>query len=129
MSQYNRYRDSDEPNFNELANRHKENKVRGETSYKNGSKKRLIANITKKLKTTMIGSLACFEEEFGELWGHNKDYDDKTDDERDWYDAWQATRTKILHSGNNQLRAATEEINQYSMTWDRHHIDFIIKKD
>ena len=58
--------------------------------YKENSKKRLLNNIKKKFDTTIIGSLAAFEEEFGYLWGHGKHYSELTDqcgtklDRRSW---------------------------------------------
>ena len=38
--------------------------------YNEFSKKRLLNNLEKKFNTTIIGSLAVFEEELGHLWGH-----------------------------------------------------------
>ena len=46
--------------------------------YEENSKKRLLNNIKKKFDTTIIGSLAAFEEEFGYLWGHGKHYSELT---------------------------------------------------
>ena len=33
-----------------------------------------------------------------------------------------------LNNGNNQLRAALNEIAQYSMKWDKYRMDFIVKQ-
>lgn len=99
-------------------------KKRNEEKYRDSSKKRLIGNIEKKFKTTMIGSLASFEKYFGELWGHGGD--ELTSEELKFRELWEQARTEILNNGNSQLRIAQEEIAQYSMTWNRYHIDFLV---
>jgi hypothetical protein len=99
-------------------------KKRNEEKYRDNSKKRLINNIEKKFKTTMIGSLASFEKYFGELWGHGGE--DLTAEELRFRELWEQARTEILNNGNSQLRIAQEEIAQYSMTWNRYHIDFLV---
>ena len=99
-------------------------KKRNEEKYKDSSKKRLIKNLEKKFKTTMIGALACFEKYFGEMWGH--DQDELTDEQLRYKELWEQARTEILNNGNSQLRIAQEEIAQYSMTWNRYHIDFLV---
>ena len=99
-------------------------KKRNEEKYRESSKKRLINNVEKKFKTTMIGSLASFEKYFGELWGHGGE--DLTPEELRFRELWEQARTEILNNGNSQLRIAQEEIAQYSMTWNRYHIDFLV---
>lgn len=97
--------------------------------YSENSKRRLIANISKKFQTTMIGALAHFEDLFGELWGFGKESDDLTLEELEWETKWQQARTDILNNGNNQLRAYLDEIAQYTIKWDRYQTKFIIKRD
>ena len=92
------------------------------------SKRRLMKNIQRKFQATMIGALAQFEKEFGHLWGHGKDAGDITQDEQEWLDVWDEVRNEILNNGNHQLRAAQEEIDEYTMTWDKYHYDFVVKK-
>ena len=99
-------------------------KKSNEEKYKDSSKKRLIKNIEKKFKTTMIGSLACFEKYFGDLWGH--DDDELSAEQLKFKELWEQARTEILNNGNSQLMIAQEEIAQYSMTWNRYHIDFLV---
>lgn len=96
--------------------------------YADSSKKRLMTNITKKFQTTMIGALAAFEAEFGHLWGLNSDKP-PTEEENEWLEVWKDVRSAILDNGNGNLRACLDEISQYSITWDRYKIDFIVKKD
>ena len=95
--------------------------------FESNSKKRLMINIEKKFKTTMIGALSQFEKEFGELWGFNSH--DITPEQEEWQEKWQIVRTEILNNGNNQLRACLDEIAQYTMTWDRYKTQFIVRKD
>jgi len=63
----------------------------------------IINQIETRIKTTMIGSLARFEEAFGELLEQSDKYSDL------WYDV----RTKILNNGNHQIRLATEELEDF----------------
>ena len=49
--------------------------------------------------------------------------------EKEYREIWNETRTTILNKGNNQLRAAIEEVSLYSMKWEKYQTEFIIKKD
>lgn len=96
------------------------------------SQKRFIDNITKKFNTTMIGAIAEIEKCFGELWGHGKDEQDLNKSEREWRKRFTLLRTAILNNGNNQLRAAINEVGEYTIAWQKYHIDFFpaqIKKE
>lgn len=93
------------------------------------SKKQLIDNLSKKFRTSMIGGLAKFEENFGYLWGHGKQRAELTKAELEWREKWEITRTEILNNGNNQLRGALDELSQYTTSWDKYKVDFIIQKD
>ena len=97
------------------------------SKYKDSSKKRLLNNIKKKFDTTTIGSLAIFEEFFGELWGHGLRYNELTEEEKEWREDWNEARTKILDLGNSNLRASQSEISQYTIAWNRYVTNFIIK--
>lgn len=67
----------------------------------------LIDKIYKRFQTTMIGSLAKFEQSFGHLWEQNNSEGDE------FADLWEYTRNCILNNGNKQARAAIEEILEY----------------
>jgi hypothetical protein len=97
--------------------------------FKESSKKRLLNNIRKKFDTTIIGSLAVMEEFFGELWGHGIRYNELTDDEREWREAWEEARTKMLDLGNSNSRASQNEISQYTISWNKYVTNFIVLKD
>ena len=100
-----------------------------QNDYKNFSKSRLLNNISKKFNTTTIGSLAIIEDSFGFLWGHGTPYNDLSEDQKDWREAWGEVRTKILDLGNSNLRASQSEISQYTLTWNRYVTNFYVKGD
>lgn len=89
------------------------------------SKKRLIDNLKKKFNTTMIGSINYVENHFGDLWGHGKREEELTNEEKWWRTKWHILRTEILNNGNNQLRAAMNEVSEYSMTWEKYTLTFL----
>jgi hypothetical protein len=67
----------------------------------------LLNNVNKRFQTTMIGSLARFEEYFGDLWENNH-----RDRER-FEEMWEDVRNQILNNGNKQARAAVNEITDF----------------
>ena len=83
-------------------------------------KTRLKTIIEKKFKTTFIGILDRFEQEFGELWGADIDFDDELNEtEKKNKRTWNDLRTSILDHGHNQARAALVDIDQYDVIWNR----------
>jgi hypothetical protein len=64
----------------------------------------MLKNIETRLKTTMIGSLAKFEEYFGHLW------EDNNSKRLEYERLWDDTRNAILNNGNNQIRLALDEL-------------------
>ncbi len=109
-----------------LLNKRKAIKEQSERIYKENSKRRLLQVLDKKFQTTMIGALARFEEAFGELWGHK----DKeiTEEQMEFRRIWEQVRTDILNNGNNQRRAAQEEIANYTMSWDKFKTELVVKQ-
>ena len=89
-------------------------------------KNMLSQHITAKLKTTMIGALAKFEGEFSYLWTPEIEGDSLTDEQLDYKERWQFVRTEILNLGNAQLRAALQEIDQYTIKYNKHEYTFVI---
>ena len=106
--------------------KHQSHKKRGDrdAQYKDNSKRRLLNILKKKFDTTIIGSLAAFEERFGELWGHGLSMNDLDEDQRYWREQWMETRSKVLDNGNSNLRAAQNEISQYTLSWNRYVTNF-----
>jgi hypothetical protein len=91
-----------------------------DTNYNQRSAMRLLANASKKIRTTMIGCVAEIEEAFGPLWGGNKPPEERTKEETDWFELWQIVRKNMLNLGNNQIRAFGNEVSEYTITWNRH---------
>lgn len=95
---------------------------------KEESKRKLKNIIEKKFKTTFIGALSCFEEEFDFLWGHGKQEEDLTQEEKSMKDRWERARTKILNNGNNQARAVLNELQQYLVNWQGYTMQLPVKE-
>ena len=115
--------------FLEFKSQNDQNKLRKEKAYKDNSKRRLLNNIKKKFDTTIIGSLAAFEEKFGELWGHGLPAGELDEDQIYWREVWAAARSRILDNGNANLRAAQNEIAQYTLSWNRYVTQFNLDRN
>lgn len=88
---------------------------KNDEQYRDNSKHRLVKNVCKKFQTTMIGALAAFEKRFGHIW----------DKDPAWQRIWEETRTEVLDVGNKNLRAAEQEIGEYTISWDRYQTEFL----
>ena len=66
--------------------------------------------LTKRFQTTMIGALFEFEQNFGYLWGLDKDERELTDQQEKFRSLWEDTRNQILNNGNNQLRKCLSDL-------------------
>jgi len=69
--------------------------------------KLLIDNIYKKFQTTMIGSLARFENIFGYLWENDTKEADR------FAEMWEYARNSILNNGNKQARSALDDLTKH----------------
>lgn len=67
----------------------------------------ILYNLEKRMKTTMIGALAKFEDNFAYLWE-----EDNVNQER-YEDLWEQTRNDILNNGNHQIRSAIRELSEF----------------
>ncbi len=115
--------------FLEFKAQHEKNKRQKDITYKDNSKRRLLNNIKKKFDTTIIGSLAAFEEKFGELWGHGLSIEELDEDQLYWREVWADARSRILDNGNANLRAAQNEIAQYTLSWNRYVTQFNLDRN
>ena len=113
-----------EDEFIEFRHQSKKRRADSDNTYKDNSKRRLMNIIKKKFDTTIIGSLAAFEERFGDLWGHGLPLEDLDEDQRYWREQWMETRSKVLDNGNSNLRAAQNEASQYTISWNRYVTNF-----
>lgn len=81
--------------------------------------------IRKRIQTTMIGALARFEENFGQLWGHFKDPSEPlTPEEEKFADTWDYTRNQILNQGNSQIRNLSKDLNNAIGKTTRYQYNF-----
>jgi hypothetical protein len=100
------------------------------------SKKRFLKTLETKMKTAFICPLNEFEKQFGFLWG-DANYNNTNVAARQlkecleragieeslWLEIWNQVRERILTNGNNQLRALHNELETYSMHWNRYRMD------
>ncbi len=118
---------SEELNYGQMKAMSNKMKQAKEERFAEQSRKRLDKIISTKIRTAFVGALASFEEEFGVLWGNEKEDDGElTDNERAWREIWENVRTEILNNGNTQLRAARNEIANHVVQWNRYHMNFIM---
>lgn len=80
--------------------------------------------ITKRLQTTMIGAIYQFEENFGYLWGLDKDENELTEQEHRFRLKWEDTRNQILNNGNNQLRKCINELDKIQQNQPQYKYNF-----
>jgi len=66
--------------------------------------------IAKRFQTTMIGALYEFEENFGYLWGLDKDDSELNENQIKFREQWEDTRNRVLNNGNNQLRKCISDL-------------------
>ena len=90
-------------------------------------KDQLMYDMEKRLKTTMIGAIAKFEESFGYLW-------EEESDKRLIYDSlWEQTRNNILNHGNHQIRLALKELGEalynQPVFKEKYHYKFYFNKN
>jgi hypothetical protein len=116
--------DNSDNEFMEFKHQASQRRSDKEEKYKDSSKRRLLSILKKKFDTTIIGSLAAFEERFGELWGHGLPLEHLDEDQLYWRELWNEARSKILDNGNSNLRAAQNEISQYTLSWNRYVNNF-----
>jgi hypothetical protein len=112
----------------QMAMAHRKQKELKDNKYKDKSKKRLSNILSTKIKTSFIGSISACENNLGFLWGHGKDESELTENELAMKEIWENIRAKILDNGNSQLRAAINELNHYSISWDRYQLDISIQE-
>ena len=116
--------DNSDNEFMEFKHQTSQRRSDKEEKYKDSSKRRLLSILKKKFDTTIIGSLAAFEERFGELWGHGLPLEHLDEDQLYWRELWNEARSTILDNGNSNLRAAQNEISQYTLSWNRYVNNF-----
>ena len=80
-------------------------------------------NCSTKIKTSFIGAISQFEENFGALWGHNKFDNELTENNKKFRVIWEKVRAAILSNGNNQIRKLEKESERYHIKYVGYHYD------
>ena len=75
--------------------------------------------VEKRMTTSIIGSLDAVEKQWGYLWGINKKANECTSEELAMRDKWAILRKSILDNGNNQKRLVLDEVQQFTVCWNR----------
>ncbi len=117
---------SEPMDFKSLKALKKKMQEESQQRYLDESKRRLGKIVETKLKTSFIGALSQFEQEFGFLWGHEQQ-GDLTDEQEFMKEIWERTRTSVLNNGNNQIRAVKSEIANHSIEWQRYRSELPVK--
>lgn len=93
-------------------------------------REKLKSDVERKIKTTMVGALATFEENFGYLWGHDKPQSEPlTEDEESNLEVWEYIRNEILDRGHSQIRAMSHELDNYEVAWQRYKYQFKFRRE
>lgn len=111
-----------------MAKFHKQLKADSKDNYKFQSRRRLRNTIETKINTVMIGALDAIEKAFGEEWGQNVPYQNKTPRQIKMLEIKDKLRTEILNNGNNQKRAAIAAIEEYDVEWKRHYLELNVQE-
>jgi hypothetical protein len=115
---------SEPMDFKSLKALKKKMQEESQQRYLDESKRRLSKIVETKLKTSFIGALSNFEQEFGFLWGHEQE-GDLTEEQEFMKEIWERTRTSVLNNGNNQIRAVKSEIANHSVEWQRYQTELL----
>lgn len=102
----------------------KEDEQRIKDNIEDDSHNKLAKAIESKVTTIIIGTLAEFEQCFGDLWGHDVDENDKTQNQIKWADRWEQTRNNILNKSHNRLRSLLKELDSYKVKWQAFKIEY-----
>lgn len=89
------------------------------------SKDRLKKEISKRMRTSMIGAVSSIEKILGHLWCH--ECVSRTPEQEKLYLLFQELRTEILDKGNDQIRSCESELSSYEVVWQGYHINLPIR--
>lgn len=80
--------------------------------------------IVKRLQTTMIGALYEFEENFGYLWGLDKEPNELNESQIKFRNLWEDTRNRVLNNGNNQIRKCIADLRKVNKQYFKYNYYF-----
>ena len=114
-------------NLDDYKKLREQTKKYNDEKYRESSKKRLMKNVERKFKTTMIGALSTLESSFGFLWGFEVPEEDKTPEQKKVYEIYEEARAQILDRGNTQIRNLESEFVNYDIVRKRYQITLPVK--
>lgn len=91
------------------------------------SKRQLEKYIKKMGETLMIGAISSIENEFGHLWGHNKN-EDYTPEEEAMFEKWENLRQDILNKGNRNIVYMIDLLDNFKINMYKAENTFQIRK-
>jgi len=112
----------DKYTFVKLIQTQKNQEVAKEDNLKR-SRDNLKRLVEKRIRTTMIGALACVEEKFGQFW-KTENNEKMTAEQASLYQLFQEIRSVILDNGNNQIRLLDKDIDNFNVEAKKYHIQF-----
>ena len=75
------------------------------------SDNKILPDMENRIKTQLLGRLSRFEQSFGYLWNHG--HEPTNEKEEFFRDKWEDLRYDLLNHGNNQIRLAISELDDY----------------
>ncbi len=87
----------------------------------------LEKEITRRLRTVMIGAISSLENNFGFLFAFNENRE-RTDEEMECLDIFNKTRSEILDRGNAQIRAVQDALDLYDISLAKKSISLPMAK-
>lgn len=100
-------------NLDHLNRLHKHVRQNYENTLASKSKEALQLGIDKRIRTTMVGALSCFEKLFGYMWGHGEA--NPTPEQREIRKIWEIARNEILYKGNYQMKCMADELAKFKI--------------
>lgn len=88
----------------------------------------LLKIATKKIQTTMIGSLSTVEDLLGFLWGFGLDESELSEEQKQMRMIYEDVRAKILDRGNTQIRELELQFHNYEILRKKHYINLPVNK-
>lgn len=99
-----------------LASQRSKIKNNNQEKYDQAFRKDVNRMASTHIRTSFIGSIAAFEEEFDWLWVPEEG-EKMTDEQKEFLESWNITRKRILDLGNNLIRKFEAELSEHKFHW------------
>ena len=80
--------------------------------------------VAKRFNTVTIYPLSQFELAFGHMWGHGKDPENLTEEEKLNREKWEQCRENILNNGNNNRRDVIKQLDKFNIKFQGYTTKF-----